>query len=303
MSCTMPEPIRILFEDHHLIAIDKPAGMVVHRGTGHHAGLVEKLREVLGQRPGGAREASIVAPVHRLDRETSGVVMFGKTEAGLRKMARLFESGEIEKNYLVLCKGVTHKKGRITIPLLARPRADRAPRDKQEHWDDEEERSLLPPDVSAESVAFEPLGEDKKLLEALTTYRKLIQVPGLSLLVVQPRTGRTHQIRRHLRSIGHPVAGDVRWGDPRCNRFLAHHQLTRPFIHAAMLSFPHPITRAPMTLWAPLPTLLQEVLASLGFAPLRPPWGPSIEGANAAPLPSPEGPLTEDPAEEDPAEE
>ena len=272
MSSSSLEPPRILFEDDHFIAVDKPAGVVVHAGTGHREGVVEQLRAALAKRRHAGRGAERVAPVHRLDRDTSGVLLFGKDEEALRRMARLFESGEVEKQYLVLCKGITHKKGKIDVPLLARPLPGRR---------EEAGREL---DFDDEVVDAEPDLEapGKKKEEALTTYRRLIFVKGLSLLVVRPHTGRTHQIRRHLRSIGHPVAGDPRWGDERFNYFLERHKLDRIFIHAAALTFVHPFTGEAVTLRSTLPPGLMAVLESLGFDRPRPPWGPPLEAASQA---------------------
>lgn len=258
----------ILFEDHHLLAINKPAGLVVHAGTGHEAGLVELLRLFLQARAGGKKQKYEVAPIHRLDRDTSGIVLIGKTEAALRKMARVFEHGEVEKHYLVLCKGKAHKKGKIDVPLLTRPspKAQAALR-----------RELEALAEDGMGVGNVPTGQPLKE-EALTLYRRVSFVRGLSLLLVHPKTGRMHQIRRHLKAIGHPLAGDDRWGDVRFNRFLEHRGLKRPFIHAASLSFLHPITGEPVLLRAPLPLELEQVLQRLEFPPLLPPYGSGLGG-------------------------
>lgn len=275
----IPDVPRILFEDHHLLALYKPPGLVMHAATGHETGLVEWLRNQLARRSGSQKPRHPVSPVHRLDRDTSGVVLFGKTEAALRKMARQFEHGEVEKHYLVLCKGVTHKKGRIDVPLLIRPSPQRiegkrieGKRIENTHIDGKQ----ATPDTSTKPKP----GHDGEKEEALTLYRRLRYVKGLSLLLVQPRTGRMHQIRRHLRAIGHPVAGDPRWGEVKFNRFLLKFGLKRPFVHAATLSFLHPISGEAVVIKAPLPIGLSSVLTGLKFEPLQgwPGMGDGSEG-------------------------
>lgn len=267
---------RILFEDHHLLALYKPPGLVMHAATGHEVGLVEWLREQLASRtasegPSFLTPRHAVSPIHRLDKDTSGVVLFGKTDAALRKMARQFEHGEVEKHYLVLCKGVTHKKGRIDIPLLVRPHpqehlSTRAPKKAPEPPQAPDGTAKALPRKAPPHATQAKDAQEKE--DALTLYRRLRYVKGVSLLLVQPRTGRTHQIRRHLRAIGHPVAGDPRWGEVKFNRFLFKFGLKRPFVHASTLSFLHPISGEPVVIKAGLPVGLEAVLEGLKFEPL-----------------------------------
>lgn len=228
--------VNILFEDDFLVIVDKPSGVAIHRGQGHEdQNLLDLLRAQLAQR--GAADVDELAPVHRLDRDTSGIVAFGRSAVVTRSFHEALAKGEVRREYLALVQGVAHRKGTIRVPL-ARP-------------------------------GRRPGTEEGEPQEAETRYRRLRYSRTATLLRVRPRTGRPHQIRRHLKSIGHPVAGDERWGDVRFNRWIQrHHLLTRMFLHAAALSFPHPISGIPLTLRAPLPSALVEVLASLGFEPL-----------------------------------
>lgn len=225
---------RILLSDDFLVAVDKPSGMVVHRGTGHEG---DDLRSWLMARlkSQGHADTEQLSPAHRLDRDTSGVVLFGRGPVANRFLQEALTAGQVKKTYLALVQGVAHRKGRIDTPLA-------------------------PPDGPG------PRGRSAPPQAAETRYRRLIYTRAASLLRVRPTTGRPHQIRRHLTSIGHPVAGDLRFGDVPFNRWIAReHGLDRLFLHAAQLSLTHPFSGLPIEITAPLPEALAAVLASLEF--------------------------------------
>lgn len=165
-------------------------------------------------------------PVHRLDRGTSGACLVAHEPSHVAALQAALGSSDAEKEYLALCRGITRPKGSITRPLV----------------------------------------EEGVSRDARTRYKRLAVVAGHSLLRVRIETGRTHQIRRHLASLGHPVIGDARYGDPATNRhFLERYTLDRPFLHAKRLTFSHPRTGQRLAVEAPLPGDLRTVLVRLGF--------------------------------------
>jgi 23S rRNA pseudouridine955/2504/2580 synthase len=234
-----PRPVRrtfgILHEDEHLLACDKPAGLAAHPGSGiEGATLVDEVRDYLrvpAELPPGEFRPS---PAHRLDRETSGVVLVAKSRKAMVRLGELFTQGdEVRKAYLALCRGKFAKgAGVIDVPLSEHEQTARS----------KERRG----------VNFQ---------EALTRWQVLSANRDASLLRVGIETGRTHQIRRHLQAVGHPVAGDRRYGDFAFNRDArARWGLRRMFLHAWRLEIPHPVTGAPLRLEAPLPRELVDVL-------------------------------------------
>jgi 23S rRNA pseudouridine955/2504/2580 synthase len=232
----------VLFEDDDVLAVDKPAGLAAHPGTGiEGATLVEMARGYLGvpdERPATEFKPS---PAHRLDRETSGVVLVAKTRKAMVRLGELFTSGEeVKKSYLALAKGKMPKEaGTIDLPLSEHEQTARS-KDKR-------------------GVNFQ---------EALTRWRVVSSMKDATLLTVAIETGRTHQIRRHLEAIGHPVAGDRRYGDFAWNRLARQRWgLRRMFLHAWKLELPHPVTGAPLRLEAPLPAELAAVLSKMNLAP------------------------------------
>jgi 23S rRNA pseudouridine955/2504/2580 synthase len=231
----------VLYEDDQLLAVDKPAGLAAHPGTGiAGATLVEEARAYL-KVPDDLSPAEFrPSPAHRLDRETSGVVLVAKTRKAMVALTATFTAGEeVRKSYLALAKGkLPRAEGRIDLPL-------------SEHEQTARSRS-------ARGVNFQ---------EALTHYRVLGSIKEASLLALRIETGRTHQIRRHLQAIGHPVAGDRRYGDFPWNRSARQRWgLDRMFLHAWRLELPHPVTGAPLRLAAPLPPELREVLRRANLA-------------------------------------
>jgi 23S rRNA pseudouridine955/2504/2580 synthase len=223
------KPIAVLFEDAALLALDKPAGIAVHGGSGVSYGVIEQLRR---QRP----DSPFLELVHRLDRETSGVLMLAKKRSALKAMHDRLREGEVRKTYLALVRG------RWPDPL----RHIRLPLEK--YLTREGERRVS---VSAAGK------------EAHTVVRLHARWENFSLLEVELKTGRTHQIRVHLAHLGYPLCGDDKYGDFDLNRELARLGLRRMFLHALRLAFDHPAGSGELALHAPLPADLGGFLARL----------------------------------------
>lgn len=226
----------VLHEDPDLLAVDKPAGLAAHPGTGiTGATLVEMARahlRVPEDLPPGEFRPS---PAHRLDRDTSGIVLVAKTRKAMVRLGEIFTAGdEVRKTYLALAKGkLPRETGTIDQPL-------------SEH----------------EQTTRSKAARGVNMQEAVTRWKVLSSNRDASLLAVTIETGRTHQIRRHLQAIGHPVAGDTRHGDFPFNRLAkTRWGLRRMALHAWRLELPHPTTGARIRLEAPLPADLAEVLS------------------------------------------
>jgi 23S rRNA pseudouridine1911/1915/1917 synthase len=221
-------PLEILYQDDGVIAINKPAGMVVHAGAGRHSGtLVNALLHRFGKLSavGGDLRPGIV---HRLDRLTSGVILVAKTEAAHCHLAAQFSNRNVEKIYLALVHGhMKTDRGQITKPIARDP--------------------IRRVRMTAKSSTGR---------QAITEYKVLKHFEAYSYLEVKIGTGRTHQIRVHLASIGHPVAGDKLYGAPDS-------ALARFFLHAHRITFASPTTGAQITITAPLPPELAEYLDRL----------------------------------------
>ena len=224
-------PLTVLYEDADLVAIDKPAGMVVHAGAGVHSGtlvnaLLHRFEALSGV--GGALRPGIV---HRLDRFTSGVLLVAKNDVAHQRLAAQFSGREVEKVYLALVHGaVRQDHGRIERPITRDP----------------VHRTRMTARLDAGRAAW-------------SEYRVLRRCGPFTLLEVRIGTGRTHQIRVHLSSIGHPVVGDTLYGAPA--RIEGAPPLGRYFLHAHRIRFRHPLSGAEMTLVSPLPAELEEWLS------------------------------------------
>ena len=218
-------PIEILYEDEDIIAINKPAGMVVHAGAGRHSGtLTNALVHHFGtlSTVGGALRPGIV---HRLDRHTSGVLLVARTDGAHRNLAEQFSGRTVEKLYLALVHGrMKREHGRITTPITRDP----------------VRRTRMTTKLARGRTA-------------ITEYSVLRQWEKMSYLEVKIGTGRTHQIRVHLASIDHPVVGDKLYGAPAS-------PLGRFFLHAHKIAFSSPSTGERITITAPLPTELAGYL-------------------------------------------
>jgi 23S rRNA pseudouridine1911/1915/1917 synthase len=216
-------PLRVLYEDQDLVAIDKPAGMVVHAGAGVHTGTL--VNALLGRFQSLSALGGDLRPgiVHRLDRFTSGVILAAKNDAAHRALAALFAGRRVEKTYLALVHGnVQADRGRIEKPIARDPR----------------HRTRMTARLGRGRAAW-------------TEYRVLKRFAGYTFLEVRIGTGRTHQIRVHLSSIGHPVAGDRLYGAPAKSE--VHPPRERFFLHAHRIRFPHPIGGQPVEIESPLP--------------------------------------------------
>jgi 23S rRNA pseudouridine1911/1915/1917 synthase len=218
-------PLEVLYQNDDVIAINKPAGMVVHAGAGRHSGtLVNALVHRFGtlSSVGGDLRPGIV---HRLDRLTSGVILVAKTDAAHRHLAAQFSNRNVEKVYLALVHGrMKVDAGQITKPIARDP--------------------IRRIRMTAKSATGR---------QAVTEYKVLKHLEGYSYLEVKIGTGRTHQIRVHLASIGHPVAGDKLYGAPPAT-------LARFFLHAHRITFVSPTSGERVTITAPLPRELEEFL-------------------------------------------
>ena len=222
-----PREFPVVFEDEHLLAIDKPAGVAVHGGSGLSFGLIEQLRRA---RP----QARFLELVHRLDRETSGVLLVAKKRSALKALQEQFRERETGKTYLALVLGQWPARKRvIDVPL---------------------HKYLIEGGERRVKVVAR---DDPQGLRAITLVKPRAQGADTTLLEVTIKTGRTHQIRVHLAQAGHPIAGDDKYGDFERNRQLAKAGLKRMFLHAWRLTFAHPLTAETLTLESPLPSLLQ----------------------------------------------
>lgn len=226
-------PIDILYEDQDVIAVNKPAGMVVHAGAGVHAGtLVNRLVHHFGKLStvGGELRPGIV---HRLDKDTSGVLLVARTDGAHRALAEQFSGRTVEKIYLALVHGATKQdRGKITAKITRDP-------------------------VRRTRMTAK-LGVGRT---ALTDWEVLQRWPAFTLLRVRIGTGRTHQIRVHLASIGHPVAGDKLYGAP--GNIEGRPALGRFFLHAHRISFTSPSAGTRITVESPLPAELSDWMQGL----------------------------------------
>ncbi|MBO4329788.1 MAG: RluA family pseudouridine synthase [Rhodocyclaceae bacterium] len=223
-------PLPLVHEDAALLVLDKPAGLAVHGGSGVAFGVIEQLRR---QRP----DERFLELAHRLDRETSGLLLVARKRSALRALHDMLRAGRVEKRYLALVKGrFPNACEHIRLPL---------------------EKYLLPDGERRVrvSAAGKPAHSIVRRLQCWADY---------SLLEVELKTGRTHQIRVHLASRGFPLAGDDKYGDFALNKALEKQGLKRMFLHAACLALPHPVSGEMLHLAAPLPPALQAFVAQLG---------------------------------------
>lgn len=211
--------LRVIHRDEHLVAVDKPSGLAVHRGWAPDRDTaMTRVRDALGVH---------VFPVHRLDRGTSGVLLMALDAETARTCSAAFERGTVHKRYLALVRGVPVEQGTIDHPL-----------------------------PSGE-------GSDSPRVEAVTDFTRLEVFGRYSLVEARPRTGRLHQIRRHLKHLSCPIIGDVNYGKGEHNRlFRERFGLHRIFLHAASITLLRP-DASPLELQAPLPPDLESVLQAL----------------------------------------
>jgi 23S rRNA pseudouridine1911/1915/1917 synthase len=219
-------PFAIAYQDEHLIVVDKPPGLVVHPARGHREDTLAQL--LAPQLAGGASGWDTDRPgiVHRLDRDTSGLLVVARTQEVLRLLQRALAARKVEREYLALVEGrPPARTGTIEAPIGRDPRV----------------RTRMAVDGAGAR-------------EARTHFTLERALPDASLLRLRLDTGRTHQIRVHLQAIGHPLCGDPEYGTP--GRF----GLERQFLHATRLAFDHPVTGEPIDVRSPLPADLQAAL-------------------------------------------
>lgn len=225
---------KILFEDAHLLVIDKPAGVAVHGGSGVSYGVIEQLR---ASRP----QAKFLELVHRLDRETSGILLLAKKRSALTNLHEQIREGELDKRYLALVHGDwQNARQHVKLPLVKYSTADGERR-----------------------VRVQPDG-----LPSHTIFNLVRRFDEFALLEAELKTGRTHQIRVHLASSGFPIVGDDKYGDFGLNKSLqkadgARVPLKRMFLHAYQITFRHPDTGGAITLRSPLPLECENFLKGL----------------------------------------
>lgn len=252
----MDELLDILYLDEHLVAVNKPAGLLVHRSPIDRREtrfLLQLLRDQLGQR---------VYPVHRLDKPTSGVLLFGLSSEAARRAAEAFAGRQVSKKYLAVLRGYSPEQGTIDYPLRDEP----------------DQRAAKAPPVEARP--------------ARTDYRRLatVELPipvgryatsRYSLVEAQPLSGRRHQLRRHFKHLSHPIIGDTTHGNGQHNRFFRQQfGCQRLLLAATELSFIHPYSCLPLTVQAPLADDFCTLLADLGWCDAVPrPWLPAKEPA------------------------
>ena len=223
----------VLYEDDALLAIDKPAGLAVHGGSGISFGLIEQLRAA-------GPQSRFLELVHRLDRDTSGVLLVAKKRAALVALHEQLRDGEFDKRYLVLVRGRWREAKRV-VDLPLHKFATR----------EGERRVRVDEGGRAAETVF---------------YRRRAWAdhdPPLALLEAELRTGRTHQIRVHLAHLGYPLAGDDKYGDYAWNRALAKEGLRRMFLHARRVSFTHPASGETVVIESRLPSDLERYIARL----------------------------------------
>lgn len=220
-----PLGLPVVFEDAALVVIDKPSGVAVHGGSGVSYGVIESLR---AERP----QAKFLELAHRLDRDTSGLLMVAKKRSALVELHRMLREGEVDKRYLAVVKG---------------------------RWSGKEElRDALHKYVTAQGERRVAVREDGQA--AVTRVKSLKSKDTASLLELRLLTGRTHQIRVHLAHAGHPVLGDDKYGDFELNKALLKEGVKRLFLHACSLSLQHPLSGAALAFKSPIPNEMKSFL-------------------------------------------
>lgn len=254
-ACPAPEEkqetLEILYRDDDLVAVNKPSGLLVHRSEIDRREtrfVLQLVRDQLGQ---------WVYPVHRLDRPTSGALLFALNREAARRLGEAFAAGAVEKTYLAVVRGIPPEEGIIDYPLT-------------EELDRHSDRLARP---------------DKGPQPAVTEFRRLatVELPcpvgryatsRYSLVEARPKTGRKHQLRRHFKHLFHPLIGDTKHGEGRHNRFFRDsYDCHRLLLAAVEITLPHPQTGKPLTIVAPLEKSFAAVIEKLGWSEaVAKPW-------------------------------
>ena len=234
-------PLTIIFEDEHLLVIDKPAGLVVHPAAGNFDGtLVNALLHHCGGSLSGIGGVARPGIVHRIDKDTSGLLVVAKTDVAHEGLAKQFAAHSIDRRYLAIVNGVPKvKQGAVEAPL-ARSAANR------------------------KKIAIVEGDRGKR---AVTHWRRLDVLKDAALVECRLETGRTHQVRVHMASIGHPLVGDPVYGraGKTHGKILKELQFQRQALHAAELGFTHPATKHRLSFTSPMPPDMQELFNALGI--------------------------------------
>ena len=238
-----PPELEILYQDEHMVAINKPSGLLVHRSEIDKRETLFALqltRDQIGQR---------VYPVHRLDRPTSGVLLFALSSEVARLLSNMFIAGNIEKNYLAVVRGYMEKQQTIDYPL-------------KEILD-----KFADKDVAKDKSAQDALSEIWPVATSEQDFPSgRYNKSRYSLIKLQPKTGRKHQLRRHMAHLRHPIIGDTNHGDGKQNSAArAHLNLDRLALHAYQLKLSHPVTGEPLNILAKLDDDLHQLFSTLNF--------------------------------------
>ena len=225
-----PLDLPVVYEDDALLVVNKPAGTAVHGGSGISFGVIEQMRAARPQQ-------RFLELAHRLDRETSGLLILAKKRSALTALHAALREGRVKKEYLTLVRG---------------------------GWRNDKQHVSLPLKKSLTRSGERRVSVDREGRESQTVFRRKKGLRDFTLLSAELLTGRTHQIRVHLTHLGFPIAGDDKYGDFELNRALARQGLKRMFLHAGELEFAHPLSGKALKLHAPLPEDLSRFLDSLG---------------------------------------
>jgi 23S rRNA pseudouridine1911/1915/1917 synthase len=227
-------PLDIIYEDNHMLAVNKPRGMVVHPSFGHYNGtLVHAMLGYLGERNGGFTDSERPGIVHRLDKDTTGLILLAKDSKTQESLSRQFSQRSVEKVYRAVVEGVVKKEEGTVEGEIGRHPKER------------------------KRMAMVKRGGRY----SLSRYRVISLLADTSYLEVYPSTGRTHQIRVHLSSIGHPIVGDQVYSKKRRKA------VNRPLLHAYRIAFDHPVTKKRILLEAPVPHDIEEFVESHSVLP------------------------------------
>jgi 23S rRNA pseudouridine1911/1915/1917 synthase len=237
-------PLTIVFEDEHLLVVDKPAGLVVHPAAGNFDGtLVNALLHHCGGSLSGIGGVARPGIVHRIDKDTSGLLVAAKTDVAHEGLARQFAAHSIDRRYLAIVSGVPKASHGVVDAPLARSSANR------------------------KKIAIVEGGRGKR---AVTHWKRLQILSGAALVECRLETGRTHQVRVHMGAIGHPLVGDPVYGRSGKihGKLLKELGFQRQALHAAELGFTHPVTRNRLSFSSPMPSDMQELFNALGVVSL-----------------------------------
>src|SRR5947199_1584349 len=233
-------PLKVVFEDEHLLVVDKPAGLVVHPAAGNFDGtLVNALLHHCGGSLSGIGGVARPGIVHRIDKDTSGLIVVAKTDVAHEGLARQFAAHSIDRRYLAIVSGVPKaNEGTVDAPL-ARSATNR------------------------KKIA---IVEGKRGKRAVTRWRRLNVLNGAALVECRLETGRTHQVRVHMASVGHPVLRDPVYGrsGKTHGKILKELQFNRQALHATELGFTHPVSKHRLSFSSPMPPDMQELFNALG---------------------------------------